>query len=102
MESKRSLPNSISHKDLDRLLKKASKEDLISDAKKDLETLENEEFNELLLSWSEKSYKLVSMLEKKDCSITKGRNSKSIMAMGAIGAHLNMALQALRVIELDN
>ena len=102
MKNNQSLPNSISHKELNKLLKKASKEnDLLKD-QKDLGISEKEEFNQLLSSWANKSNQMLSMLKKKETIITKGRKSESIMALGAMSAHLNMALQALKVIELDN
>ena len=36
------------------------------------------------------------MLQEKEQVLTKNRNSKSLIAFGAMGAHINMALQALK------
>ena len=99
LNNNKSLPNAISHKELNKLLKKASKENSSLRAQKDFGITDKEEFNQLLSSWSDKSNKLLSMLKKKEAIVTKGRKSKSIIALGAMSAHLNMALQALRIIE---
>ena len=40
------------------------------------------------------------MLNKKEDLVTKNRNQKSLIAFGAMGAHINMALQALKASEL--
>ena len=46
--------------------------------------------------------KILLILNKKDDVITKNIDSKSTMAFGAMGAHINMALQALKATEFDN
>ena len=102
MKNNQSLPNSISHKELNKLLKKASKGNYQFKPKKDLETTQKEEFNQLLSSWSEKSNQLLSMLKKKEALVNQNRESEAIMALGAMSTHINMALQALKFIELDN
>ncbi len=102
MNNNQSLPNSISHKELNKLLKKASKENSPLKTQKDFEIGEKEEFNQLLSSWSDKSNQLLSMLKKKKAIVTTNRSSESIMALGAMSVHIDMALQALKVIELDN
>jgi len=102
LKNNQSLPNSISHKELNKLLKKASPGNTPLKPKKDFEITDKEEFNQLLCSWSDTSNQLLSMLRKKKDIVTKDRKSESIMALGAMSAHLNMALQAMKVIELDN
>ncbi len=102
MKNNQSLPNSISHKELNKLLKRASKENAPLKEQQDSEITEKEIFNQLLVSWSDKSNQILSMIKKKEAIITKDRKSESIMAIGAMSAHLNMALQAMRLIELDN
>ena len=93
--------NAISHKDLNAFLKKAKKE--ISSTNRDInkESKQNNEFNNLIKDWSETSHKILLMLNKKDHISTKNRNPKSLMAFGAMGAHINMALQALKATEFD-
>ena len=102
MKNNQSLPNSISHKELNKLLKQASRENPLLKAQKDFDLTEKEEFNQLLASWSDKSNQLLSMLKKKEAIVNKDRKSESIMALGVMSCHINMALQALKVIELDN
>ena len=41
------------------------------------------------------------MLNKENKAFTKNKNPKSLMAFGAMGAHINMALQALKATEFD-
>ena len=102
MKNNQSLPDSISHKELNKLLKKASKETSNLKTNKNFKRTEKEEFNELLLSWSDTSNQLLTMLKEKEAIVNKDRKSNSIIALGAMSAHINMALQALKVIELDN
>tara|TARA_Y100001968_G_scaffold284291_1_gene283549 strand:- start:133 stop:477 length:345 start_codon:yes stop_codon:yes gene_type:complete len=94
-------PNSISHKELNTLLNKAKKEMLSSENSGSLETNKNQEFNDLITDWTNTSKKILLMLNQNDQIPAKNRNSKSLMAFGAMGAHINMALQALKSTELD-
>ena len=90
----------ISHKELNALLKKAKKEIEIDFSEK-YESNQNEEFNELVITWTETSQKLLLMLRKQNQVPTRDRSPKSLMAFGAMGAHINMALQALKSTESD-
>ena len=74
-------------------------------AKKEILSIENplkdqtnnhQEFNDLITDWTNTSQKILLMLKKKDQFSTKNRNPKSLIAFGAMGAHINMALQALK------
>ena len=40
-------------------------------------------------------------MNKEQKVLTENRNPKSLMAFGAMGAHINMALQALKATESD-
>jgi len=94
-------PNGISHKDLNLLMKKAKKEISTIQNSKEREINENQEFNDLIEDWTEKSQRILLFLNKKDQILTQNRNQKSILAFGAMGAHINMALQALKATEFD-
>tara|TARA_Y100001968_G_C19316418_1_gene696941 strand:+ start:675 stop:983 length:309 start_codon:yes stop_codon:yes gene_type:complete len=94
-------PNAISHKDLNILLNKAKKDNQSKDALTDHENYKNEEFKNLISNWSETSQKILLLLNKEEQIVNKNRNSKSIMALGAMGAHINMALQALKSTDFD-
>ena len=83
---------------------------LLNKAKKEILPLENsvnnginknQELNDLIKDWSNTSKKILTMLNKSDQVLTKNTNPKSLMAYGAMGAHINMALQALKATELD-
>ena len=62
---------------------------------------ENQEFNDLIKTWTETSQKVLLMMNKEQQVFTENRNPKSLMAFGAMGAHINMALQALKATESD-
>ena len=94
-------PNAISHKVLNSFLNKAKKENLSIKVSENHEINENQEFHDLITDWTETSKKILLMLNKKDQVATKDRNPKSLMAFGAMGAHINMALQALKATEFD-
>ena len=98
MNNKQFSPNAISHKDLNVLLNKAKKEISSTDTP---EIRENQELNDLLTTWTETSKKILLMLKDQNQIITKNRNPKSLMAFGAMGAHINMALQALKAADSD-
>ena len=101
MDKNQFLPNQISHKDLNELLCKAKKELLSIETSSTIEINENQEFNSLISDWTRISKKILLILNKKDHLSTKNRNSKSLIALGAMGAHINMALQALKATEFD-
>ncbi len=94
-------PNAISHKELNSLFNKAKKEISLGNSSADSEVIHNEEFNNLISNWSDTSQKILLMLNKKEEMITKDRDSKSLMAIGAMGVHMKLALQALKAAGLD-
>ena len=57
---------------------------------------EEEVLNDLIKHWKETSQKILLMMHNNEEVFTKNKNSKSVMAFGAMGAHINMALQALK------
>tara|TARA_Y100001968_G_scaffold309253_1_gene328850 strand:- start:20 stop:316 length:297 start_codon:yes stop_codon:yes gene_type:complete len=91
-------PNAISHKELNNLLQKAKKEILLIEASDNHEYNQDEEFNALITEWKNISKKILIILNKRDILLTKDRSSKSLIAFGAMGAHISMALQALKSI----
>ena len=102
MNNNQFLQNAISHKQLKSLWIKAKKEKLSIDPSESLEINKDQEFNDLIKNWIEISQKVLLMLNKKDQFSTKNKNPKYLMAFGAMGAHLNMALQALKAAEFDH
>ena len=65
------------------------------------QTKENQEFKNLIKTWTETSRKILLMINNEEKVLTENRNPKSLMAFGAMGAHINMALQALKATESD-
>ena len=92
-------PNSISHKELNALLNKAKKDISSIDTS---ESNEAQEFNDLITDWTKTSQKILLMLKNKEQILTKNKNPKTLMAFGAMGAHINMALQALKSSDFTN
>ena len=62
---------------------------------------ENQEFNDLIKTWTETSQKILLMMNRDQKILSENRNPRSLMAYGAMGAHINMALQALKATESD-
>ena len=102
MNNHRFSQNAISHKELNDFLIKATKDISSINSTERKQIKENQEFNDLIKTWTETSQKVLLMLNKKDQFSTKNKNPKSLMAFGAMGAHLNMALQALKATEFDH
>ena len=91
----------ISHKELNDFLRKAKKDISSIGNSENLETKEIQEFNDLIKNWTESSQKILLMINKQKKVLTENKNSKSLIAFGAMGAHINMALQALKATESD-
>ena len=88
------LPNSISYKQLDSLLKTAKQ--VANNSGRENNTLSSEEeaFLNLLISWSTVSKELIEKLRQKHANIFHEKSPKSLMALGALEVHLNMAVEA--------
>tara|TARA_Y100001968_G_scaffold284978_1_gene284636 strand:- start:394 stop:702 length:309 start_codon:yes stop_codon:yes gene_type:complete len=93
--------NAISHKELADLLLKAKKDISTINSSETNQIIENQEFNDLIKTWTETSQKILLMMNNDQEVLTENKNSKSIMALGAMGAHINMALQALKATKSD-
>ena len=93
--------NAISHKELNDFLVKAQKDITSGNPSKKNELHEDHEFKDLIKTWTETSQKILILMNKEQKVFTENRDPKSLMALGAMGAHINMALQALKATELD-
>ena len=93
--------NAISHKDLNDFLIKARKEISSINSSENNQDKENKEFNDLVKTWTETSQKILLMMNKEVKVLTENKKPKSLLAFGAMGAHINMALQALKATESD-
>ena len=96
MNESNKLPQAISHKKLSFLLLNAKKDKFASSE-------ESEQYNELqdellaeLDDWELSTKSLLKKISSRNEKYLKDKSSNSIMALGAMEVHLNMALQALQ------
>ncbi len=101
MNNNQFLKDSISHKELSDFLIKAQKDISSNDSFENNKSKEAQDFNDLVKDWTETSQKILLIMNKKEKIFTDNRNPKSIMAFGAMGAHINMALLALKATESE-
>ena len=101
MDNNQFSQNAISHKELNDFLIKAQKDISLINSAEINQTEEIQEFNDLIKTWTKTSQKILLMMNKEQKVLTENRNPKSLMAFGAMGAHMNMALQALKATESD-
>ncbi len=93
--------NAISHKELNDFLINAKKNINVKDASDQNKIKEEQDFNDLITKWTETSQKILLLMNNKEKVFNKNKNPKSLMAFGAMGAHINMALQALKATGSD-
>ena len=102
LNNNQSPKNAISHKDLQVFLINAKKDITTFDTTDtNNKTEEEKKFYDLIKNWTETSQKILLTMNSKDEFFSKNKNSKTLMAFGAMGAHINMALQALKATECD-
>ncbi len=95
------IPTSISHKQLNSLLLRAHKEVTEYTDESNEVSEEQEKFNHLAHSWFESSKKILNSLQKDKEHLGQGKCANYLMALGAMEAHINMAMQAFKASELD-
>ncbi len=101
LKEESSLPSAISHKKLNELFTSAQKDHLASEGDLDHSLEGKERFKQLLIDWSSLTSELLEALSKKHGYIVEGRSPKSLMALGALEAHLKMAKGAQEASESD-
>tara|TARA_Y100001978_G_scaffold191531_1_gene195727 strand:- start:175 stop:486 length:312 start_codon:yes stop_codon:yes gene_type:complete len=101
MEEKKNLPQAISYKKLSLLMLKAKKDNLISSDNLKNENTELEEFLKSLEDFEKASKEIINKISHKNEKFLSAKSSNSIMALGAMEAHLNMALQAINIFKND-
>ena len=102
MSESNNLPQAISHKKLTYLMLNAQKDLNASDDKKNTESLEKQEFDELINNWEIVTKDVVNTISKRNKNLLKNKSSNSLIALGAMEVHLNMALQALNAFKKDS
>ena len=95
------LPKAISHKKLSSLLINAQKDSFSYPLKDDTSEIEQQELTQLLEIWEENTKNIINKVSSKNKTLLKNKSSNSVMALGAMEVHLNMALQALKVFISD-
>ena len=102
MSESNNLPQAISHKKLTYLMLNAQKDLNASDDKKNTESLEKQEFDELINNWEIVTKDVIKTISKRNKNLLKNKSSNSLIALGAMEVHLNMALQALNAFKKDS
>ncbi len=102
MSESNNLPQAISHKKLTYLMLNAQKDLNASDDKKNTESLEKQEFDELINNWESVTKDVIKTISKRNKNLLKNKSSNSLIALGAMEVHLNMALQALNAFKKDS
>ena len=96
-----STPEAISHKQLNWLLSKARKQPVHAQEQTNLLSKEQKAFEELITEWQSLSQELLNKLNKKHDYVVETRSSQSLMALGALEAHLRMAIHAKQASDLN-
>ena len=102
MSESNKLPQAISHKKLTYLMLNAKKDFIVSDDKKNSDNLEKLEFDELINNWEIVTKDVIKKISQRNKNLLKDKSSNSLMALGAMEVHLNMALQALNAFKKDS
>ncbi len=102
MSESNNLPQAISHKKLTYLMLNAQKDLNASDDQKNTESLEKQEFDELINNWEILTKDVIKTISKRNKNLLKNKSSNSLIALGAMEVHLNMALQALNAFKKDS
>ena len=101
MSESNNLPQAISHKKLSYLMLKAQKDSHFSDKSSEIDSPEKREFEELINHWEASTKKLIKEISKRKDDLIKDKSPNSLIALGAMEVHLNMALQALNAFNKD-
>ena len=102
MSESNNLPQAISHKKLTYLMLHAQKELLASDDTTNTNNLEKIEFDELINDLEIVTKDVIKTISKRNKNLLKDKSSNSLMALGAMEVHLNMALQALNAFNKES
>ena len=102
MSESNNLPQAISHKKLTYLMLNAQKELHASDETINIGDLEKIEFDELINNWEAATKDVIKTISKRNKNLLKDKSSNSLMALGAMEVHLNMALQALNAFNKES
>ena len=102
MNESNKLPQAISHKKLSFLLLNAQKDKFASSEESELDTKSQVELLAELDNWELSTKSLLKKMSIRNEKYLQEKSSNSIMALGAMEVHLNMALQALQAFKKDS
>ena len=102
MSESNNLPQSISHKKLSYLMLNAQKDVSFSDDLGNIDGTEKREFNDLISNWENITKDVIKTISKRNKNLLNDKSSNSLIALGAMEVHLNMALQALNAFNKDS
>ncbi len=102
MSESNNLPQSISHKKLSYLMLNAQKDVSFSDDLGNIDDTEKRELNDLISNWENITKDVIKTISKRNKNLLNDKSSNSLIALGAMEVHLNMALQALNAFNKDS
>ena len=102
MKESNKLPQAISHKKLSFLLLKAQKDKFANSEESEQDTKLKNEFLAELDNWELSTKSLLKKISSRNEKYLQEKSSNSLMALGALEVHLNMALQALQGFKKDS
>ena len=102
MSESKNLPQAISYKKLTHLMLNAQKDLNASDERINSDNSEKREFDELINNWEIVTKEVIKTISKRNKNLLKDKSSNSLIALGAMEVHLNMALQALNAFKKDS
>ena len=102
MDESNKLPQAISHKKLSFLLMNAQKDKFVSSEDNEKDTKLQDELVDELDNWELSTKSLLKKISIRNKKFLEVKSSDSLMALGAMEVHLNMALQALQAFKKDS
>ena len=102
MSESNNLPQAISHKKLTYLMLNAQKDLNPPYDNINTDSLEKQEFDELINTWETVTKDVIKTITKRNKNLLKDKSSNSLIALGAMEVHLNMAIQALNAFKKDS
>ena len=102
MDDSNKLPQAISHKKLSFLLMNAQKDKYTSSEDNEQNSKLQDELVAELDHWESSTKSLLKKTSLKNKKFLQDKSSDSLMALGAMEVHLNMAIQALQAFKKDS
>jgi len=102
MHESNKLPQAISYKKLSFLLLNAQKDKFANSEENEQYSRLQDELLEDLNNWELSTKSLLKKISSRNEKYLKDKSSNSLMALGAMEVHLNMALQALQSYKKDS